>query len=844
MKSISKKFQEGLFFHKKGKFKKAEKLYKSVIKTSPDHQDAIHNLGVLKLNLNKFDDALILFKTALNKNQKIEQFWISYIDTLIKKNLFKDAKKALEQAQKNGFYSEKFTLLNKQIKSIQSSTIPPTSKLNEILEYYQNQRYEEAEILANSTSQKFPNHKFAWKVLAIIFYKTNRFDKSLLAGEKALAADPKDPEIFNNLGLSLLAIGRLKEAEINFHNAIRLNPSSLSTHVNLGLTKYKQHKFQEAEEYYKKALEFNPNFAEALNKLGELYKEQRKFEDAKKAYEKAINLAPNFYEYHNNLGVLYQIFGLYEKAKSCVKNALDLNPDFADGHNNLGIILKDMSLLKEAQIHLIKAINLKPEYPEAYNNLGTVFLKSGYYNEAAENFKKAINYNPCYVGAYSNLALVMQDTFKFQEAEKNFKKALSLQPDDDQAHNNRNLCLNYSSIWSPSYVCEQHLKFEEQFGGLEVRTFLDFSNYKYSNNKLRIGYVSGDFKTHSVSYFFEPLLNHHNSDAVETYCYYNDTIIDDTTNRLMLQADHWRSIFSISDAEVVDLIKKDKIDILVDLSGHTPNNRLLVFAQKPAPIQVTWLGYPNTTGLSSIDYRFTDVIADPIGEADELHSETLFRLPNGFHCYKGSEAAVVSTELPQKNRGYITFGSFNNLSKTTPEVIKVWARILKAVPKSKLLLKSSKPNEDQDFYLRLFKNEGISEDRIEYYQRLPNKNDHLELYNSIDIGLDTFLFNGATTTCEALWMGVPVITLLGDRHVGRVGASILTNIGLTEFIAEDIEQYITIANKMAESPDYLQEIRKGLRQKMQNSPLCDGKSFARDIENTYQKIWNEYFNKI
>ncbi|MGY9060406.1 MAG: O-linked N-acetylglucosamine transferase, SPINDLY family protein, partial [Candidatus Puniceispirillales bacterium] len=339
--------------------------------------------------------------------------------------------------------------------------------------------------------------------------------------------------------------------------------------------------------------------------------------------------------------------------------------------------------------------------------------------------------------------------------------------------------LNYSLTWSPQFIYQQHIEFEKQFGGLKIRTSLSLPVNKNCGERLRIGYVSPDFRQHSVAYFFEPLLENHNPNTIETFCYYNNKVVDATTKRLMTASDHWRSIYKISDQDVVDLIKNDKIDILVDLSGHTGNNSLLIFAQKPASIQVAWLGYPNTTGLSAIDYRFTDIIADPIGEADDLHSEKLFRLPNGFQCYKGDQTVPVGIELPQKRQDYVTFGSFNNFMKITPEVIKTWSKILLAVPKSVLLLKCNQLNQDENPYLKLFKNEGITEDRLKVYERLSSMHEHLELYNSIDIGLDPFPFNGATTTCEALWMGVPVITLLGDRHVARVGASILNNVGLT-----------------------------------------------------------------
>jgi len=312
----------------------------------------------------------------------------------------------------------------------------------------------------------------------------------------------------------------------------------------------------------------------------------------------------------------------------------------------------------------------------------------------------------------------------------------------------------------------------------------------------------------------------------------------------MATCDHWRSIFGITNPDVVNLIRNDKIDILVDLSGHTAGNSLLVFAQKPSPVQVTWLGYPNTTGLSAIDYRFTDIIADPIGEADDLHSETLLRLPNGFQCYQGNEKILVNIELPQKRREQITFGSFNNVSKITPEVIKTWSKILHAVPTSRLVLKLPDLGGNTTYYHELFMQEGIAKERTEFYQRLPSMEDHLGLYNAIDISLDPFPYNGATTTCEALWMGVPVVTLLGDRHAGRVGASILSNVGLTDFIAHDINSYIDLAVEMSANTSYLQKIRAGLRERMQSAPLCDALSFASDVETAYQNMWRKYQLKV
>ena len=619
---------------------------------------------------------------------------------------------------------------------------PSQQQINNLIENYQARRYIDVEKLSISITQEFPEHPFAWKVLAVVLKLTGRLSESLVPSQKSVLLEPEDAEAHNNLGIILQELGRLNDAEENFRKAKKLKP------------------------------------------------------------------------------------------------------DYAEAHSNLGAVLQELRRLNEAEESFRKAILLKPDYAEAHSNLGAVLQELEKLNEAEESFRKAILLKPDYAEAYSNLGITSHVLGRLNEAEESFRKAIEIKANYSDAHNNRNLCLNYSSIWSPLFIYKQHLEFEKQFGRSKVEHTLNPFFKKDSSERLRIGYVSADFKIHSVAFFFEPLLKNHNSHAVETFCYYNNTVVDITTKRLMIACDHWRSIFGISNQNVINLIKNDKIDILVDLSGHTAGNRLLVFTQKPSPIQVTWLGYPNTTGLSTIDYRLTDIIADPIGEADELHSETLLRLPNGFQCYQGNDDIPVDTELPQKKGKQITFGSFNNVSKITPIVIKTWSKILHSVPTSRLVLKLQKLNNNTSYYHDLFIQEGISKERIEFYQPSPSIEEHLSLYNTIDICLDPFPFNGATTTCEALWMGVPVITLLGDRHVGRVGASILTNIGHEDFIAHDINGYIELAVEMSANLKYLMEIRTCLRERMQNAPLCDGKSFAKDFETIYQDMWSKYQLKL
>ena len=364
--------------------------------------------------------------------------------------------------------------------------------------------------------------------------------------------------------------------------------------------------------------------------------------------------------------------------------------------------------------------------------------------------------------------------------------------------------------------------------------------------KLKIGYVSPDFRTHSVAYFLEPLLKSHNKENFELFGYYNNSKQDETNSRLKSYFDHWEEVEGLSDEDLADKIYNDQVDILVDLAGHSANNRLAVLAQKPAPIQATWLGYPNTSGLSTIDYRITDEIADPSGESEPFNTEKLIRLENGFLCYQGDKDVPAIHELPYDRNGYFTFGSFNNYVKVTPEVISVWSEILKAVERSRLILKSNQLGDAMTSArcLALFAAHDIKPERITLCGMIPNNADHLAYYGEVDLALDPFPYNGTTTTFEALWMGVPTLTLKGKVHASRVGASILSRIGLHSYVAGTVEEYVKIAQSKSQALEELRILRRDLRQQMINSSLCDSADFAKQIEKAYAFMWKTYRESV
>ena len=472
-----------------------------------------------------------------------------------------------------------------------------------------------------------------------------------------------------------------------------------------------------------------------------------------------------------------------------------------------------------------------------HNILGALHLDTGHYLIALGHFQKVNALAPDYAEGHNNMGAVMHKLRVPKDSIAAYERAIVLDSKYAQAHSNRNFELNYANVPSPQAGFEKHMEYEAHFGGSENQ--MKHLPDGVVDRRLRIGYVSPDFNAHSVAYFFEPLLAAHDHTSIESFCYYCHEKVDDTTTRLIGLADHWRDVAGLNDAQLAKRIVEDRIDILVDLAGHSAKSRVRVFARKPAPVQVAWLGYPNTTGLRAVDYRFTDVIADPIGDADALHSEELVRLDGGIWCYTGGPSSPVTVP---KDDGIITFGSFNHMSKLSPQVIGVWARILKSVPQSRLLLKHLQLGHavTLDSVIKQFSAFGVGADRLDLHARLPKRDDHLALYGHVDIGLDPFPFNGCTTTFEALWMGVPVVSLRGSRHVARVGASILTHLGYPELLADSEDDYVRIAVELAGDGARRSQYRTGLRDAVKVSSLGDTVGFAAKVESAYRDMWAKF----
>lgn len=574
-----------------------------------------------------------------------------------------------------------------------------------------------------------------------------------------------------------------------------------------------------------------------------------RFLEAKALLEEIVRIDRTDIDSWMNLAIVNSQTGSVGEVERCCRQAIALRPGIVEAHFNLGAALYIQGKTTEAAQCYRQTLKLKPDHILALFNLGKALHVDVQLEEALDCFERALRAKPkpsdnlpgdFRSTVHHAIASVLKALGRMEEAVEQYHEALRLNPRLTKAHSDLLLALNYHAT-DPAVIFNEHVRWGKNNnpGNIPAEPY---GNTPDPDRPLRIGYVSPDMYKHAVTFFFEPLLAAHDRSTIVPVCYAQAWKQDETTERLRSLSALWRNTCEMSDEQLARQIRADGIDILVDLAGHTANSRLTVFFRKPAPIQVTYLGYPNTTGIDAIDYRLTDAWADPPGLTDRFYTEKLVRLPHGFLCYQPQHGSPGIGPLPSADTGYVTFGSFNNQSKITSGVIAVWSAILQAVPDSRLILKniSLKDPSTQKRVRREFMRHGVSGSRLDLRGPIWHVVDHQSVYNQVDIALDPFPYNGTTTTYEALWMGVPVIVLAGDMHAGRVGVSILTQLGLADFIANSTEDYVRLAAALAGNPQRLSQLRATLRNTMAASTLCDAGRFARDVEAAYRMMWRQW----
>jgi protein O-GlcNAc transferase len=687
-----------------------------------------------------------------------------------------------------------------------------------------------------------PDYAEAYHNLGSSLQRQGRRVEAIAAYRQAIALNRKLPETHNNLGNALREEGCLDDSIDVLRQAIALRADYAEAHHNLGVALNGVGMLDEAISAWRRAIELQPGDPTFHQMLGDALRENGQFDEAIRAYRAAVAVRPHYAAAHHNLGLALKETGKWDEAVAAYHRAIACDPNFAEPHNNLGVLLTEIGRLDEAIAACRRAIELRPHFAAAHGNLGNALKSKGQLDEAIDAYRQAIALSADPAGGYNNLGVALQERGQLDEAMSAYQQALALRPDVAHFGSNLVFCMLHSAAHDAVATAEEHRRWSRRHAESLPRSVQPFSNQRRTAVRLRIGYVSPDFRDHPVGRFLLPLLAHHDTGAFEIFCYSNRRKSDAVTERLRAAANHWREIEGLSDQRAADQIRADGIDILVDLAGHTLGNRLLIFARKPAPVQVTYLGYPGTTGLSAIDYRLTDGFADPPGLTERFHSEKLQRLPQTSWCF--AETANVSAVAPPPlvRNGFVTFGSFNSFGKVTAPMLEGWGEILREVPRSRLLLKAAALGSAsaRDRVRGMLLAQGIEVDRLDLRGLQPDHATHLALYREMDIALDTFPYHGTTTTCEALWMGVPVITLAGQTHISRVGLSLLSNIGLQSLVAHTPDEYVRLAAALAEDHDRVKALRFGLRERVRTSPLMDAPQFARNVEAAYRQMWRAW----
>ena len=709
------------------------------------------------------------------------------------------------------------------------------------LQHHQAGRLPEAERLYRQILAEEPEHPDALHLMGALALQTGRHDLAVDLIQRVIALMPDFPDAHFNLGNALKAKGQLGNSIAAYRQAVTLDPDYAEAYNNLGIALKENGQLNDSIAAYQQAIALDPEYANAHNNLGIALKDNGQIDEAITAFSQAIAIGPDSADMQNNLGITLHQRGRLDEAIAAFSRAIAIKPDNARVLCNLATTMKDKGQLSESIAAYRQAIALLPGLAEAHNNLGLALQDAGEYGQAIESFRNAIQFQPDFAQAYNNLGSALAAAGQIYDAIAAYRQSLTLEPGYAEAHSNILFSLNYDPTWEALAVAQEHSRWSEIHAAPLGRSAPALREPLDANPDrcLRIGYVSADFHRHAVMSFFMPLLENHDRSNFRVFCYSNVLHPDGVTEKVKQLSDVWRNIIGVSDEFAVKQIRDDGVDILVDLSGHTARNRLLVFARKPAPVQVTYLGYPNTTGMDAIDYRLTDALADPPGMTEHLNAEQLWRLPICAWCFQTPDDSPPI----QRRRGEpLTFGCFNTFRKITANMVELWGALLGRFPESCLLLKSRAGADPsvQKMLQAQFAAVGIRPERIEMLGWIDKLQNHLEHYNRVDIALDTHPYHGTTTTCEALWMGVPVVTLMGSTHVSRVGVSLLANAGRAEWVASSPEEYLRLASELAGNPSRRTELRANLRGQLQRGPLLDAKRFTSDVEAAYRQMWHAW----
>lgn len=854
---VSRLIDEGNTLEAKGMLDEAERCYKLASKLAPSFARAYLNRGNVLLAKEDTKGALRAYETALQKNPGYAEAYLNIGNAHFLSGSVEEAHSAYAKAvELKPDFAEAYMALGRTEEELGGvdRAIENYRKALTLKPDYQEAyltlgnalnvsgRTDEAVASYRTALVTNPDDAEALSGLTNTLYKQGNIDELLTSIRSVLVRRPDFPEAHNNLGIALRAAGLIEDAIASHRKAIELQPSFAGAHHMLGVCLQQSGAVNEAIASYRKSLEISPDNADPLTDLGNALMSIERPDEALVSFTRALQICPQSAAANYNVATTCKALGRLDEAIVWFVRALEIDPELASAHNNLGICFNDRGQFDLAKASYLRAIEHEPNMSQAYNNLGITLQNLGQLDAAMPYFEKALEIAPEFADAAVNLAIVYSGLGQLHKALVGVRRAMQLSPESVSAHS----VLLFLNNYLDDKPADELLSEAKIFGALVARK-AESADGKWHNSadpdrRLRIGFVSGDFRAHPVGYFVEGVLSALASDPsrLELFAYHSSFHLDATTQRIKTYCDGWSSIVGLSDEVVYNKIRDDGIDILIDLSGHTLFGRLSLFAWKPAPVQVSWLGYFATTGVAEIDY----LIADPwtLPPSEEVNfTETIVRLPETRLCFTPPDENIEVAELPALRNGYVTFGCFNTLTKMNDAVVALWSRILHEVPDSRLFLMSHLLSDKsvQQQTIARFRSLGIVGERLVLKGFAPRA-DYLATYNQVDIALDPFPYCGGTTTVEALWMGVPVLTLEGRSFLSRQGVGLLMNAGLPQWVAASKEGYVARAVAHAGDVDRLAAMRSGLRAQVLASPVFDAKRFAVHFEVALRRMWNAW----